>query len=202
MNKLLTRKRFVMVNDPNQMPPHDPNLMPPNGQYMASMPMEGMSPATLPAVMNTPPPANTKKSKKGKKAQKQQAQQMAAEQAALEKQMSPEMVAAMQMEEAIKESQNPSLRLKKLRSPFTLRSCLLNILFFVILTLVVVFLVIAFIPSAGVDRFNFNVVFMDMWRSFGLNEFFGAIGNWFTNLFSGCGSNGDDYTYYASLLLR
>jgi len=115
-----------------------------------------------------------------------------AEQMAMEN-MSPEMVTQMQVEQAIKESQNPGMKLRKLRSPLNVRSCLLNVLAFVVLTLVIVFLIIAFWPGVGVDQFHFPTVIGDMWVQFGFAGFFSMIGNWFTGLFSGCGAGGDAY---------
>jgi len=160
-----------MVVPPPSFDPNNPTGMP----YMAA----GMVASNLPMAIPPPEPAKNR----GKSSTLP---------ATLTKQelanLSPEQVTAMQVEQAIKESQNPGLRLRKLRSPLSVRSCLLNLLLFVVLTLVIVFLVIAFWPGVGVDRFNFLVVLRDMWHQFGLAAFFSMIGNWFTNLFSGCGA--------------
>ena len=54
--------------------------------------------------------------------------------------LSPEQMTAAQLEQAIKESNDPSTRLKKLRSPLNVRSCLLNVLLLIVFTLGIVIL--------------------------------------------------------------
>ena len=82
--------------------------------------------------------------------------------------MAPEQMTAAQLEQAIKESNDPESRLKKLRSPINVRSCLLNVLFLIILprAVVVVWCAIA------VDKFNFITVVKDMSDKFGITQGF------------------------------
>lgn len=94
--------------------------------------------------------------------------------------MSPEQMTAAQLEQAIKESNNPESRLKKLRSPVNVRSCLLNILFLIIMTLAIVMIWCA----VAVDKFNFVVVVKDMSSQFGITQgfqwLFAQIRGWFS----------------------
>ena len=53
-------------------------------------------------------------------------------------QLTPEQEVQMQMEQAIKESNDPASRLKKLKSPLNVGGCLLNLLFLVVLTFALV----------------------------------------------------------------
>ncbi len=96
-------------------------------------------------------------------------------------QLSPEQLSQMQLEEAIKESSNPAMKLKKLRSPLNLRSILLNLLFLILLTIVATFL---FIWIFRVDKFDFGYVAKDMLSDFGITQaftnFFRRLGNLFT----------------------
>ena len=186
------------MHDPNQIysqgmiAPHQPPppgfnpYMQPQGPYVAS---NGMLPLAqnMPMVI-TPDPIHPTKSRKktGKTMELAPVYEQPMDH------MTPDQVTQVQVEQAIKESQNPGMRLRKLRSPLNVRSCLLNLLFFVILTLVIAFLVIAFWPGVGVDRFNFGIVVRDMWYQFGLQAFFNRIGEWFSNLFSSCGSSTTD----------
>ena len=94
--------------------------------------------------------------------------------------MSPDQMTAAQLEQAIKESQDPEARLKKLRSPINVRSCLLNILILIILTLGIVILWC----WLAVDKFNFGTVFDDMMTQFGIKQAFTTFWNWLTGLFS------------------
>ncbi len=93
--------------------------------------------------------------------------------------MSPDQMTAAQLEQAIKESNNPESRLKKLRSPVNVRSCLLNILFLIIMTLAIVMIWCA----VAVDKFNFVVVVKDMSSQFGITQgfqwLFAQIRSWF-----------------------
>ena len=98
-------------------------------------------------------------------------------------QMSPDQMTAQQLEQAIKESQEPDARLKRIKSPINVRSCLLNVLFLIILTLGIVILW-CFIE---VDRFNFATVVKDMSDQFGITAAFQGFGEWLKNLFSGGG---------------
>lgn len=86
--------------------------------------------------------------------------------------LSPEQMTAAQIEQAIKESNDPANRLKKLRSPINVRSCLLNILILIVATLAVVILWC----SIAVDKFNFVHVMSDMFDKFGISAFFQNIG--------------------------
>ncbi len=84
-----------------------------------------------------------------------------------------------QLEQAIKESNDPSSQLKKLKSPISVKSCLFNILMLIVLTLVIVIVwcVIA------VDKFNFVTVVKDMSWQFGITQGFQWLGaqisSWF-----------------------
>ena len=152
------------------------NAAPPPVQMMG----DGPAPAMAMTHGAMPPPAKGKKAKAAKNAP---APMLTQEQMMS---MSPEQLSQMQLEEAIKESQNPSMRLRKLRNPLSVRGCLLNLLFLIILTLVAVFAVIGIFY---VDKFNIGVIFNSMMREFRIYDFFNMIGNWFSNLFSGgCGS--------------
>ncbi len=75
-------------------------------------------------------------------------------------QMTADQMTQAQIEEAIKESQDPSSRLKKLRSPFSVRSCLLNLLILVVLTVGIVLLCCYFMLDK--ETFNLWVVIKDM----------------------------------------
>lgn len=94
-------------------------------------------------------------------------------------QLTPEQLTQIQLEEAIKESTDPSARLKKLKSPLSVGGCLLNIFFLILVTLVIVFIIVYFM----VDKFNILEVAKDMLDKFGITDFFIAIGNWFKKLF-------------------
>ena len=95
--------------------------------------------------------------------------------------LSPEQISQMQLEEAIKESSNPAMKLKKLKSPLNVRSSLLNLLFLILLTIISTFL---FIWIFRVDNFNFGYVAKDMLSDFGITQafsnFFKRLGNLFT----------------------
>lgn len=86
--------------------------------------------------------------------------------------MSPEQMTVAQLEQAIKESNDPESRLKKLHSPLSVKSCLLNLLFLIILTLGIVILWC----FLAVDKFNFVTVVTDMCNQFGITKFFQSIG--------------------------
>ena len=93
--------------------------------------------------------------------------------------MMPEQMSPAQLEQAIKESNDPSSQLKKLKSPISVKSCLFNILMLIVLTLVIVIVwcVIA------VDKFNFVTVVKDMSWQFGITQGFQWLGaqisSWF-----------------------
>lgn len=94
--------------------------------------------------------------------------------------LSPDQMTAAQLEQAIKESNDPNSRLKKLRSPVNVRSCLLNILILIVVTLAVVILWCWLV----VDDFNFVTLMSDMMDKFGITQFFKnigkTIGGWFS----------------------
>ena len=192
-------KRQNIMHDPNQMPHmhpvqhpapgFDPNN-PAGAPYMASMP--GMAgPVSVPMEQPIAMPIDNGGKKKKNKNGDANAVQF--DPLAMDN-LSPDQVTQMQVEQAIRESQNPGMRLRKLRSPLSVRSCLLNLLFFIILTLIIVFLVVAF-SNWGVERFNFGVTVRSMWYQFGLQGFFRRVGDWFANLFTGCGSSTYHPTY-------
>lgn len=93
--------------------------------------------------------------------------------------MSPDQMTSAQLEQAIKESNDPESRLKRLRSPINVRSCLLNILILIILTLGIVILWC----FLAVDKFSFGTVFSDMMHKFGIAQAFEGFWNWLSNLF-------------------
>ncbi len=94
--------------------------------------------------------------------------------------MSPEQMTAAQLEQAIKESNDPESRLKKLHSPISVKSCLLNILILIVLTIGIVILWC----FLAVDKFNFGTVFSHMMHEFGIAQFFEnmwtTISGWFS----------------------
>lgn len=87
--------------------------------------------------------------------------------------MTPEQMTAAQIEQAIKESNDPNARLKKLRSPLNVRSCLLNVLILLVATLIVVIIWCVIV----VDKFNFVTVMSDMMEKFHITQFFTNLGN-------------------------
>ncbi len=93
--------------------------------------------------------------------------------------MMPDQMTPQQLEQAIKESNDPESRLKKLHSPISVRSCLLNLLFLIILTLAIVVIWCA----VAVDKFNFVTVVKDMSDQFGITSGFqwlwAQISGWF-----------------------
>lgn len=95
--------------------------------------------------------------------------------------LSPDQMTQAQIEQAIKESNDPNNRLKKLRSPINLRSCLLNILILIVATLAVVILWCFLV----VDKFNFGVIMSDMFGKFGITDFFKNLGSTISGWFGG-----------------
>ena len=77
-------------------------------------------------------------------------------------QLTAEQLTQVLIEEAIKESQDPSSKLKKLRSPLSVKGCLLNILILVVLTVGIVFLCCYLLLDH--ETFNLWVVIKDMLR--------------------------------------
>ncbi len=95
--------------------------------------------------------------------------------------LSPEQMTAAQLEQAIKESNDPSTRLKKLRSPLNVRSCLLNVLLLIVFTLGIVILWCFLV----VDKFNFVTIMSDMFTKFGIVDFFKNLGSTIAGWFGG-----------------
>ncbi len=138
--------------------------------------------AAAPPTMMLPPqtqqslPGKKQKDKKNKK-NKPTLNMTPEQMAALN--LSPEQMAQMQLEEAVKEGQNPSMRLKKLKSPISVGSCFLNLFFLFVISLVMVFV---FAAVLYVDKFDLGVLFKDMFDDFGITRFFQSIGEWFSNI--------------------
>lgn len=95
--------------------------------------------------------------------------------------MSPDQMTAAQLEQAIKESNDPNNKMTKLRSPINLRSCLLNILILVVATLALVILWCFLV----VDTFNFGTIMSDMFGKFGITDFFKNLGSTISGWFGG-----------------
>lgn len=95
--------------------------------------------------------------------------------------LSPDQMTQAQIEQAIKESNDPNNKLKKLRSPINVRSCLLNVLILIVATFAVV-LLWCFL---AVDTFNFGVIMSDMFGKFGITEFFTNLGSTISGWFGG-----------------
>ncbi|MCL2234750.1 MAG: hypothetical protein FWC11_01375 [Firmicutes bacterium] len=118
--------------------------------------------------------------------------------------LSPEQMNVVQLEEALKESQNPSMRLRRLRHPINVRSCLLSVLFIVL----AVAGVTLFIIWLMVDVFDFGYVWFDATYDLGIRAFFRSFASWITgNGWNGWREttdvgNGDYYETFASLVNR
>lgn len=97
-------------------------------------------------------------------------------------QMTADQLTQVQLEEAIKESQDPSTKLKKLKSPLSFKSCLLNLVILVVLTVAIVLLCCYIMLDH--ETFNLWVVIKDMFNKFGITDFFKKIGSWFKRVFS------------------
>lgn len=130
------------------------------------------------APMTTNTITNTGTGKKAKKSKKNKNNDMLSQPNLSN--LSPEQLNQLQLEEAIKESNNPSMKLKKLKHPLSWKSFLLNLLILVLLTLVIAFVWIAL----KVDNFNFVVVIKDLLNDSGIGPafvgFFTKFGNWIT----------------------
>ena len=87
---------------------------------------------------------------------------------------------AAQIEQAIKESNDPNSKLKKLRSPLNVKSCLLNVLILIVATFAVVILWTFLV----VDTFNFGTIMSDMFSKFGITQFFTNLGSTISGWFS------------------
>lgn len=96
--------------------------------------------------------------------------------------MTAEQLTQAQIEEAIKESQDPSSRLKKIKSPLSVKSCLLNLMILIVLTVGIVLLVCWI--KLDKETFNLWVVIKDILDKFKITDFFRSIGRWFKKIFS------------------
>ncbi|MCL2375053.1 MAG: hypothetical protein FWC82_00790 [Firmicutes bacterium] len=163
------------LNQPMQAPPMGGQMPPPqmSGGMHHTMTQQTMVQQTM--VQHQP------LSKKDRKAKLASAGQLTDAQLAM---LSPEQLQELQMKEMIKESQNPAAKLRKLKSPLSVKGCLLNLLAFVVLTLVLTFV---FIALARVDRFDLGLLIGSMWEELGFAGFFGAIGEWFSGCMASCG---------------
>ena len=97
--------------------------------------------------------------------------------------MSAEEFSQAQMEEAIKESQDPATKLKKIRSPFNVGNCLINVLVLIVLTVGIVLLICYIMLDKS--TFNLWVVVKDIFDKFGITKFFQSVGAWFKKTFGG-----------------
>ncbi len=88
-----------------------------------------------------------------------------------------------QIEAAIKESQDPSSKLKKLRSPLSVKGCLLNLVILLVVTIVIVYLWL-YLFELDKDTFNILTVTKSILSEFGITQFFQRIGAWFAGIFS------------------
>lgn len=92
----------------------------------------------------------------------------------------PEQMTSAQIEQALRESSDPESHLKKLHSPISVKSCLLNILALIVLTIGIVLLW----SYLAVDKFNFVDVVTDMSKQFGITDGFkwlwAQISGWFS----------------------
>ncbi|MDE6618494.1 MAG: hypothetical protein K2K13_05675 [Clostridiales bacterium] len=94
--------------------------------------------------------------------------------------LSPDQMTAAQLEQAIKESNEPNTKLKKLRSPLNWRSCLINIAILIVATFAVVILWCWLV----VDSFDFATIMSDMFSKFGITQFFSNLGQTISGWFS------------------
>ncbi|MDE6029838.1 MAG: hypothetical protein K2F90_05940 [Clostridiales bacterium] len=94
--------------------------------------------------------------------------------------LSPDQMTAAQIEQAIKESNDPNTKLKKLRSPLNWRSCLINLAILIVATFAVVILWC----WLAVDTFDFGHVMSDMFSKFGITQFFTNLGKTISGWFS------------------
>ena len=139
----------------------------------------GVVGAAPPAPM---PVAQGKKAKKEKKKKGKNAAQAQIDKSKL----TAEQLAQLQLEEAIKESTDPSSRLRKLKSPLSVGGCLIMLAIFIVATILIVF----FVCSLMVDNFHPLTIAKDMLDKFGITHLFEVIGDFFRNLFNGGGGDG------------
>lgn len=93
--------------------------------------------------------------------------------------MAPDPLSAAQIEQKLKDGTDPDMRLKKLHSPISVKSCLLNLLILIVMTVVIVIVWCYF----KVDKFNFVTVVKDMSWQYGITQGFqwlwAQISGWF-----------------------
>ena len=82
--------------------------------------------------------------------------------------LTPDQSASAQLEQAIRDSNDPSSQLKKLRSPISVKNFFLFLLAFIVLTIAIVLVWCAI----AVDKFDFVTVISDMSRQYGITQFF------------------------------
>ena len=129
------------------------------------------------------PDAKGKKGKKGKKNKNANAQTQ------IDKtKLTAEQLAQLQLEEAVKESTDPSSRLRKLKSPLSVGGCLIMLAIFIVATVLIVFFVCSFM----VDDFRPLVLAYDMLDKFGIVGAWNAVVTFFKNLFGGGGGDGGE----------
>ncbi len=92
-----------------------------------------------------------------------------------------EQMAQYQLDEALKESFDPSSRLRKLKSPLSVGGCLLMLAIFALVTTLVVFIVCWIM----VDKFNPITIAADMLEKFGISPFFRWLFGRIKSLFGG-----------------
>ncbi len=92
----------------------------------------------------------------------------------------PDQMNQQQIEQALRDSSDPESRLKKLHSPISVKSCLLNLLILIVMTLAIVIIWCL----VAVDKFNFVTVVKDMSSQFGITQGFQwlwtQISGWFS----------------------
>lgn len=160
------------MNSTGMFPPPPPGTVNSQGIYnmTGTTAYSGVVGAAPPAAANATG-KKAKKQKKGKAAQNE-----------IDKtKLTADQLAQLQLEEAIKESTDPSSRLRKLKSPLSVGGCLMMLAIFIVATTVIVFFVCSFM----VDNFNPLTLAKDMLDKFGITQLFKIIGDFFTGLFSG-----------------
>lgn len=124
------------------------------------------------------PAKNDKKDKKGKKGAPAGAPGVPTPDPS---QLTADQLTQVQIEEAIKESQDPSSKLRKIKSPLSVSGCLINLLILVVATIGIVI----FICWLKLDHGTFNlwVLLKDMLDKFKITDFFRKVGAWFKKIF-------------------
>ena len=93
--------------------------------------------------------------------------------------LTPDQMKEVKLNAEIRVNEDRAARLRKLRSPCGFRGCLLNLILWVLLTLIIVF-TICYIM---VDKFEFVTLVKDMLEKLGVNDFFRTVGRLFSNIF-------------------